>query len=278
MAERRPWTPLPRKYAAKGKFIRGLPAMAEGVLNGMREMDRADAIMKGKDAEASGGLAAAFMMTLVLAVILLVIVPYALALLMRPAGIAPGSPFFHVWDGVLRVAVLCVYIGAAGRMPELGNVFRCHGAEHKVVACYEDGGSVSAERAARFSRLHPRCGSSFILFTVLATIFLHALIVPVFMAFVGGADSLAARAAVLFLKTALIVPAAMAAYELLQLAARRTKSMPARILAKLGLVLQYLTTREPYMDELELAVVALFEVVPESEKSRFSVPPYERNG
>ncbi len=276
VAEKRPWIPLGRRFAAKGKFFRGIPVMLESMLNGVREMDRADALMKGvRPADASISLAGTAAAALLIAVFLLVIAPYALALLTLPDWLSQGSPVFHVWDGLLRVAVLCLYMGVMGRMPEFRNVFRCHGAEHKAVACYEDGGVVSAARAARFSRLHPRCGSSFMLFTVMLTVFFHALMVPVLMLFIGGAESFAARAGVVLLKTALVVPAAMAAYELLVLAARGRNGFAARSLARAGLLLQYLTTREPYLDELELAVVALYEVVPESEKDRFIPPPYE---
>ena len=84
---------------------------------------------------------------------------------------------FWLVEGILRTAIFIGYIAAISKMPDLRRVFEYHGAEHKTISCYEAGLPLTPENAQRFSRLHPRCGTSFLLIVMIVAIVVFALIV-----------------------------------------------------------------------------------------------------
>src|SRR5204863_8219028 len=98
--------------------------------------------------------------------------PVALANLMK--GILPGSIVFVLVEKVIRISIFLAYLWLISRMKDLRRVFEYHGAEHKTISCYEAELPLTPENARRFSRLHPRCGTSFLLVVMIVAIFVFA--------------------------------------------------------------------------------------------------------
>ena len=163
-----------------------------------------------------------------------------------------NSLAFNLFDGLLRGLFFLAYIVAISRMDDIHRVFQYHGAEHKVVFAWESGRGLTVDNARAQSRLHPRCGTSFLLFVLLVSIVLFALIPKT------------APFAVKFGGRLVLVPLiAGLSYEVLRLTAKRSSSPVFRVLVAPGLALQRITTQEPTDDMLEVAIVALQEALRE---------------
>jgi uncharacterized protein YqhQ len=148
-------------------------------------------------------------------------------------------------EGVLRTAIFLGYIVLLSRLRDLRRTFEYHGAEHKVIACFEAGEPLTPESAKRFSRLHPRCGTSFLLIVMIVAIFVFAPIgLPAWY--------------LLLMTRVLGVPLiAGISFEIIKWAGRNRRKPWVRGLMWPGLQLQKLTTREPDLAQLEVAIAAL---------------------
>ena len=148
-------------------------------------------------------------------------------------------------EGILRTTIFLGYIALLSRLRDLRRVFEYHGAEHKTISCYEAGLALTPENAQRFSRLHPRCGTSFLLIVMIVAIFLFAPIgLPAWYWLV--------------LSRILGVPLiAGISFEIIKFAGRNRRKRWVRAVMWPGLMLQKLTTREPDLDELAVAIAAM---------------------
>lgn len=171
-------------------------------------------------------------------------------------------------EGLIRMALFIGYIVAIGRLPDIQRVFAYHGAEHKTINAYEAGAELEAESVARFSTLHTRCGTSFLLFVLIISILLF---VPLQF------DAWYLR----ILSRLLLIPVvAGIAYEFLRFSTRHQKNILMRALIAPGLAMQKLTTREPDLTMLEVAIAALhpvlaadgLEVAPQPSGETFAIP------
>ena len=157
----------------------------------------------------------------------------------------PNSFVFVLIEKVLRIAIFLGYILLISRMRDLQRVFEYHGAEHKTISCYEAGLDLTPENAQRFSRLHPRCGTSFLLIVMIVAIFVF---VPL-----GKLD----WQWLLISRVVGIPIVAGLAFEVIKWFGRNRTKRWARILMWPGLKLQLLTTREPDLSQLAVAIAAL---------------------
>jgi uncharacterized protein YqhQ len=153
---------------------------------------------------------------------------------------------FNLVDGLLRLIIFLVYIGAISLMRDIRRLFQYHGAEHKVVYTYEAGQDLTVENARRHSTLHPRCGTSFLLFVMVVSVLVFA--------FVSTDLPFAAKLASRLACAPLI---AGISYEAIRLSAVRRRNPLCAALIRPGLWLQRLTTREPSDDQLAVAIQAL---------------------
>ena len=167
-----------------------------------------------------------------------------------------------------------LYIRAISWVPDIRRVFQYHGAEHKTIHAFESGQTVDADFAARMSRLHPRCGTTFLLFVICISIVLHAVLVPLLLAYWSPEQAWLKHAGTLLFKIALIVPISALAYELIRFAARLDDGIAATILRAPGLALQRLTTEEPDEGQLEVAIVALYEALGPEDGARVLTVPH----
>jgi uncharacterized protein YqhQ len=153
--------------------------------------------------------------------------------------------WFHLLEGAIRVAVFLGYLLLIGQIADIKRVFQYHGAEHKAIAAYENGAEVTAESAQRFSTEHVRCGTNFLLTVMAVTIVVYSLV---------GRPSLPWLVAS---RIVLIPLIAGIAYEVIRFAASHMRWRWVRIAMRPGLALQRLTTREPTLDQVEVAVASL---------------------
>lgn len=148
-------------------------------------------------------------------------------------------------EGLLRILLFVGYLLAISRMEDIRRVFSYHGAEHKTINAYEDGAEMTPESVAKYSTVHTRCGTSFLLFVLVISVLLF---IPLQF------DSWYLRMAS---RLPLIPVVASFAYELLRFSTRYQDHAIMKVLIAPGLLMQRLTTREPDLDMLEVAIAAL---------------------
>jgi uncharacterized protein YqhQ len=238
-----------RSRVLRWPVIRGVVALAESLKIGFRALAiSANAQLEedeqGEKQEIGGfmwGLTIAF--SLALAVGLFFVIPVgATSLIKDELG---SSLLFWLVEGLLRTAIFIAYIWAISRLPDLRRVFEYHGAEHKTISCYEAEDELTPQRAKLYSRLHPRCGTSFLLIVMVLAIFVFA---PI------GLPAWYWLLASRILGIPLI---AGLSYEVIKWAGRNRRKRWVRAVMWPGLTLQNLTTREPDKDQLAVAIAAL---------------------
>jgi len=246
-------------------IIRGVITLISALFLGVRALNfSADMAMEeeeskgGKEKKEMGsltmGLTVAFSMGL--GILLFFVLPLYLTKLLKTLIPTIGSSelSFNLVDGVIRVTVFIVYILGISMMKDIKRVFQYHGAEHKSIYAFEAGEELTVENARKYSPLHPRCGTSFLLTVMLVSILVFSFLsheMP-------------------FWKTALsrlfFIPLiAGLSYEFIRYSGKKIGSKGMGVLMAPGLWLQKLTTREPGDDQLEVALVSLREAI-KSEK------------
>src|SRR4051795_4490863 len=231
--------PLIRGVAALGESLKiGFKAL--GISANAQVEDSAD----GEKQEIGGGAwVGTIVFSVLLAIGLFFLVPVGITSLLKDS--LPGSFVFVLVEKAIRISIFLAYLWLISRMRDLQRVFQYHGAEHKTISCYEAGMPLTPENAKRFSRLHPRCGTSFLLIVMVVAIVVFA---PL------GAPAWY----ILFPSRVVGIPlVAGLAFELIKLFGKHRDKRWAQILMAPGMQLQKLTTREPDLTQLEVAIVAL---------------------
>ncbi len=188
----------------------------------------------------------AILFALALAIGLFVLAPFLVAQLIPAIKEDPVS--FALFEGIIRVAILVLYIWAVSRSKDVKRVFEYHGAEHKTVHAYEAGVELTVNEVRKYSRIHPRCGTSFLFITMIAAIIVLIIANSIWQ--VGFWQKLLIR--ILFIPVI-----ASISYEFLRFTAKHLDNPLFRALAWPGMLLQRLTTAEPDDDQLEVAIVSL---------------------
>jgi uncharacterized protein YqhQ len=225
--------------------IRGVVALVESLGIGLRALGiSANAQLPETDQEISGGAwAGTVLISVVFAIGLFFVVPVGLTSLIKHQ--LGSSLLFWLVEGVLRTSIFLGYLLLLSRVRDLRRVFEYHGAEHKVISCFEADDELTPERAKLYSRLHPRCGTSFLLVVMIVAIFVFA---PV------GLPAWWILVATRILGVPLI---AGLSFELIKWAGRNRARGWVQAVMYPGLQLQKLTTREPDLDQLAVSIAAL---------------------
>jgi len=172
------------------------------------------------------------------------IIPFLLTTLLSLTGV-----LFNIVEAMVRITIFLLYITLLTVWGEFKRILQYHGAEHKAINTYEAGVTLNVANVKRYSRLHPRCGTSFIFIVVIVSIFIFSI-----MPNLGFAARLAYRL--------LLIPVIGAiSYELLKLSGKYKNSIVMRALTYPGLIFQRLTTKEPDNDMMEVAVKAVEKVL-----------------
>ena len=219
---------------------------------------------KKKSSTSSVPIALSMILGVVAAVLLFILLPLGLTnWLKNYYDVIHNWVVFNLVDGLIRVIIFFAYLLAISRLKDIRRVFEYHGAEHKVVHTWEDGETLTVENARRRSTLHPRCGTSFLMFVMVVSILVFSIFK--FHAFWA-----------IFLSRVVLIPVVSGlSYELIRLSASRCKKGFFRLLVLPGLALQRITTKEPADDQLEVAIRALTESLDlDGIKTRQTVPTF----
>lgn len=167
------------------------------------------------------------------------------------ASVADTKIFTSVTEGILKMAIFVGYLAIVAQMKDIKRVFEYHGAEHKTIACYEHGEELTVENVRKYKRFHPRCGTSFLLFVMIISIILFAVLpkTGVFLRMV--------------MRLLLLPVVAGISYEVIKWAGR-SNTPCVMALSKPGMWLQKLTTREPDDSQIEVAIKSMEAVIPEN--------------
>ena len=232
-------------------LIRGSVIMVESLVIGMRALSfSAQAAGEEDEQMTKKEIAMTILFALVLASVLFIVIPTGAAHL--AAAYTDDPIVFNLIEGGIRLAVFLLYIWGISFMGGIRRVFQYHGAEHKTIHCYEAGEALTVENVQKFPRLHPRCGTNFLLIVMVVAIVFHV--------FFGWPD-LWLR---ILSRLAVLPVVAGVSYEIIRFAGRNENRI-VRIMITPGLWLQYLTTRPPEGEMVEVAIESLKAVLPEED-------------
>jgi uncharacterized protein YqhQ len=237
------WTS--RSRVLRWPVIRGVVALAQSMSIGFKALEISANAQAPADQEpiTKRQWALTIVAALALAVGLFFIVPVVLTSLIK--GWLGSSLLFWLVEGVVRTAIFLGYLTLLSRQRDLKRLFQYHGAEHKVISCYEAGLPLTPADAQGFSRLHPRCGTSFLLVVMIVAIFVFAPVgLPAWW--------------ILLLTRVLGVPLVTGiSFEVIKFAGRNRGKAWVQLIIWPGMQLQKLTTREPDDEQVEVAIAAL---------------------
>ena len=224
----------------KKPMRRGCVSLFESLVMGIRSLGYS-AQMAGEEDEqlTDKELAGTMIFAFALAAVLFIAIPTGAAKLFHV--ITEDPVFLNLMEGFLRLFIFMAYIFAISRMKDIQRVFQYHGAEHKTIACFEAGEALTVENVARHTRLHKRCGTSFLLIVMLVSIFVFA-----FLGWPDLAERIASR-------IVLLPVVAGISYEIIRFSANSDNCLLGWAV-KPGLWLQKLTTREPEPEMIEVAI------------------------
>src|SRR5690348_10484484 len=244
-------SPMARHWFFRLPVVRGVVALGESLAIGFRALAiSANYAAQEDDEEAQaelsrGALVFAFLIAIGFAISIFKVGPALLADLLP----IKNGTWFVLAEGGIRVTVFVLYLSLISLLPDLRRVFQYHGAEHKAINAYEAGEELEPEVAERYSLIHPRCGTAFLLWVMVIAIFVFA--------FFGRP----AWYWLIVTRILLLPVIAGLAYELIRFAGKHQDNRFLMTLLAPGLWLQRLTTREPTLDQLEVSIRALREVL-----------------
>ncbi len=248
-------SPMARHWALRLPVVRGVMALGESLAIGFRALaisanyaaQDKDAV-EGEEVETElsrGALIFAFVIAIGFAIALFKVTP---GLITEALPIKSGG-WFVIVEGAIRVTLFVAYLALISLLPDLRRVFQYHAAEHKAINAYEAGEELEPEIVQRYSLIHPRCGTAFLLWVMVIAVFVFA--------FFG-------RPAWYWLiatRVLLLPVIAGLAYELIRFAGKHQGNRIVMTVLAPGLWLQRLTTREPSLDQIEVSIRALREVL-----------------
>lgn len=232
----------------KQPMLRGVVALGESLILGLKSLSYS-AQKAGEEEEALSDreIVLTMLLSLGLAVLLFIVIPTAAAKYLHEVLADPL--WLNLAEGALRMAIFLLYIYGISRLKDIQRVFQYHGAEHKTIHAYEAGVPLTVENVQRYSTLHPRCGTAFLLIVMVVSI--------VMFAFLGWPDLWTRIAS----RIVLLPVVAGISYEIIRFAGRSGNRI-VQIAILPGLWLQRLTTRQPDDSQVEVAIQALEAVRP----------------
>ncbi len=232
----------------KKPMFRGSVALIESLVMGIRSLSYS-AKMAGEEEEqlSDKELAGTILFAFLLAAVIFIAIPTGAARLFH--FVTEDPLFLNLMEGILRLVIFLGYIWGISRMKDIRRVFQYHGAEHKTIHCYEKDLPLTVANVQAQSRLHPRCGTNFLLIVMLVSIFVFAFL---------GWPNLWMR---IVSRIVLLPLVAGISYEIIRLAGSSENAL-VQTAIKPGLWLQYLTTRPPKDDMVEVAIASLKAVLP----------------
>ncbi len=239
-------------------FVRGVFQFIDSLRLGMKSLNHSSAFYEEEDAQEtkfdkaldtiSGGRGEALLtgfvtiLSLALAIGIFIVLPYYVSSLFD--GIIRNRSLMAIIEGCIRILIFVLYVWAIGLMKDIQRLYMYHGAEHKCINCIEKGRPLTVRNAMKSSRLHKRCGTSFMFFVLFVSIVLFFFIQvenPLYK---------------VLLRIALMPVVAGISYEIIRLAGR-SNNFFVRILSAPGMMIQRMTTKEPEEDMIEVGIAAV---------------------
>lgn len=208
---------------------------------------------KGKDAL----IYVTVIFSLALSIGLFIILPNLLASFLHFNKTGAGVVFYNLFEGLIRIILFFAYIYLATLLDDIKRVWQYHGAEHKSIHCYEHGDELTVENIRKYSTKHPRCGTSFLFLVMIVSIIMFS--------FLGWYRPLVNA----LLRLLLLPLVAGVAYEILRFAGRHTDWLVMKVISAPGLLFQYFTTREPDDSQIEVAIVAIKNVMVDNNSDKW---------
>lgn len=257
--------PLSERYPlVKLPILRGAVAMVSSLIIGIKALNfSANEAMTEEEKEkeqkkdgakptgeiSSLAMAATMAVAFGFGLCLFFLLPLYLTKLLTPV-IGTNNIVFNLVDGVIRVFIFLLYIWGISRMKDIQRVFQYHGAEHKSIFAFESGEELTVENVRKYSRLHPRCGTSFLLIVMLVSIAVFSLIPKLWPLYFKAGS-----------RIVLLPLIAGLSYEVLKWSAKNDNNPLVKLIITPGLALQRLTTREPDDSQLEVAIRSMNEAL-----------------
>jgi len=228
-------------------FVRGVVQLAEMLVVGIRALIWSADVAEEKESEKLNKkeIGLTLLIAILLTIGIFVVLPYYAAKFLVPKH----GMLFNAVDGIFRVIVFFSYLMAISLFKDMKRVFQYHGAEHKSVACFEAGKPLTPKNCKKFSKEHPRCGTSFLVYVIVVSIIVFSMV---------KSDVWYVNLGMRILFIPLIVGVS---YEILKLAAKFENNVFFRLLILPGLWTQKITTKEPDEKQLEVAIAALKKVI-----------------
>lgn len=251
--------PITKKYKLLGlPVIRGFVSLIDSLIVGIKTLNYSasffeeegeaskfdkwfEAKFKDKSSDVLAGIS--LVLSLGFSILLFFLLPTFAANFFKKFFVM-NSVLLNIIEGIIRVSLFLLYIYLIGMLEDIKRVYEYHGAEHKTIFCYENNVELTPENAKKFGRLHPRCGTNFLFLVMIVSIILFSL---------TGWNSLLER---ILYRIILLPVVSGVTYEIIRWMGKG-KSRLANILAYPGLMLQKLTTKEPDLSQLEVAIAAL---------------------
>ena len=235
--------------------LRGVVALYQALSLGIKAIEfSAIKAFEEEDKKSPGPLSLGFtiVFSFILGIALFILLPLYVTKLLGIifSSVSKSSLVFNLVDGIIRIIFFLLYLIAIGMWKEMRRIFEYHGAEHKVIHAYEDRKNLTLKEIKDYSTCHPRCGTSFLLIVMVVSILTFSLI-PKDWSYTNK-----------FLSRLILIPAiAGFSFEFLKFSSRMKNNPLMNIIIQPGLMLQKLTTREPDDDQIEVAIMALEEVL-----------------
>ena len=243
----------------KWPFIRGFVNLVDMLIIGMKSLIWSAEQSSGDEEIGKHEFAFTIIVSLGVVVLFFIALPYFLTTLI--GVIEEEKPIlFNLIDGAIRILIFLAYLIAISFMKDVIVLFQYHGAEHKAIHCYEHGKELNVKSVKRFTTLHPRCGTSFLLIVFIVSILVFSILPSLILLRFPDFSGLNAwlRKGILFPVRVLLIPLiAGISYEILKISDRHQKSMLFRLISLPGLWLQKITTKEPSNTQIEVAIASL---------------------
>ena len=244
----------------KWPFIRGFVNLVDMLVIGIKAlMWSAEQAAPKEEKISRNELAFTIMISILLVIAFFIALPYFLTNLIGFAE--EKSPIvFNFIDGIIRILVFLVYIVAISFMKDVKTLFQYHGAEHKAIHCYEHGRKLDVKNVRKYTTLHPRCGTSFLLIVFIVSILVFSLLPSVILIYYPNFSALNvwSRKSILFPVRILLLPLiAGISYEILKISDKHQKNLLFKLISMPGLGLQKITTKEPNKKQIEVAIYSL---------------------
>jgi uncharacterized protein YqhQ len=254
-----------RKKALGWPFIRGVVALVENMALGFKALSYSVNESTGEDVQISKSQMS---ISVAIAVLFTVGVFFVLPTVIGRtfSNIIPNPILYNFLEGLIRIAFLVGYISLISFMKDIKRLFQYHGAEHKTIQAYENGEELIPENVKKYSRLHLRCGTSFLLIVMVVALIVYAVIGALLATPPLYLKNVSPLLIKIISRVVLMPVIAGISYEMIRLAGKFGRYKIIKILFYPGLLLQKITTREPDEKQLEVAIVSLQKIL-ESEQS-----------